>query len=99
MDRIYISGKISDLSVDEYSKRFIEAEMKLVEFGYQVINPVKIGEKLPENSEWSDYMRADIIELMKCDVIYMLSNWKESKGAKIEQRIARELGLRMMYEK
>lgn len=96
---VYISGKISGLSKNEYENNFFNAEKKLVEKGYKVINPVRISRTLPKNPKWSDYMRVDIVELMKCDTIYMLSNWLQSPGAEIERNLAIALGYTIIYEK
>ena len=43
-------------------------------------------------------MRDDISALMKCDAIYMLNDWGQSRGARIEYVIAKELGLEIIYE-
>ena len=66
---------------------FEEAEKKIVEFGYKPINPMK---EVPKqlDFEWIDYIKFDIKILMDCDLIYMLPNWKDSKGAKIEHDLA-----------
>ncbi len=43
-------------------------------------------------------MKEDVKALCECDVIYMLSNWTDSKGAIIEHTIAMYLGLKVQYE-
>ena len=57
---------------------------------------MKIGKALEKDGlklEYSDYMRADIAELMKCDAIYMLEGSEDSAGACCEYDIARCLNL------
>jgi len=44
-------------------------------------------------------MRVDIKALVSCDSIFMLDNWLDSKGAIIEYKIAKMLGLEIQYEK
>ena len=39
-----------------------------------------------------------ITHLVDCDAIYMLSNWKDSKGAMIENYTAITLGKEIMFE-
>lgn len=97
MKRIYISGRISGLEFAEYSKRFGEVEVMLVERGLEVVNPVKIKPdcKAPE---YKDFMLADLAELWDCGAIYMLANWRESRGARIEHAVAIELGMEVYYE-
>ena len=43
-------------------------------------------------------MKEDVKALCECDIIYMLSNWTDSKGAIIEHTIAMYLGLKVQYE-
>ena len=73
---------------------FDEVEMHLKEHGYEVINPLKINvDNIGKNLGWKEYMIADIIELLRCDYIYMLPNWTKSKGALLEKAIADGLGI------
>mgnify|MGYP000005631904 CR=1 FL=1 len=73
---------------------------------WQPINPLNIGEELEktfnsfgEVPTWRDYMGLDIIELVKCDAIYMSKGWEQSKGARLEHHIANELGLEVYHQK
>jgi len=47
---------------------------------------------------WLNYIKVDIISLMGCNAIYMLDNWTNSKGAKIERKLAIDLGYKVIYE-
>ena len=87
--RVYISGKISGTNIEDARDDFELAEIQLQKMGHDVINPFKI--KHPENDFWEGYMKRDIIELMKCDAIYPLKGWQNSRGAKIEVQLAKEL--------
>ena len=65
--------------------------------GYRVVNPIK--EVHPkENATWHYYMKEDIKLLMDCDSIYMLCNYKESQGAKLELQIAVGLAYDIMFQ-
>lgn len=44
-------------------------------------------------------MRVCITHLMECDAIYMLKDWKQSRGARLEHFIALKLGMRIIKEK
>ena len=48
---------------------------------------------LPIDSPWEQHMLRDIELLMGCGGIFLLPDWKESRGARIEHAIAKELGL------
>jgi len=103
MSKIYISGKIRNCG--NYRSRFHECHKKLEKKfpGCHVINPVEIGEDVKlltgkDNPEWCEYMKHDIRELVFCDMICMLTNWKDSPGAKVEKKIAETIGLEIIFE-
>jgi hypothetical protein len=87
--KIYISGKITGLPFDEAFKMFENAENELKFRGYEVVNPMKLLHE--HNLSWESYMREDLIAMMKCDAIYLLPNYHESKGALIEKQLAETL--------
>lgn len=60
----------------------------------QIINPLDIKEGLTYN----DCMRNDITAMMRCNGIWMLNNWKDSKGARFEHYIAKWLNFAIGYE-
>ncbi len=88
--KIYLSGPMSGLPESNYPA-FNAAAEKLRDMGYLVENPAECG--LPAASTWSDFMRAALIQMMSCDVIVMLPNWRKSKGAGIEHNLALQLGI------
>ena len=94
MKKIYISGKITNNA--NYKADFEAAELALKIAGFQPVNPAE--EQLPDGATWADYMRHDLKLLCDCDAIYMLNGWRESAGAKIEHKLARDLGIEIIYE-
>lgn len=94
MKKIYISGKITGNK--NYKQEFEAAEMLLKLAGYYPVNPAR--EHLPDGATWADYMRHDIKLLCNCDGLYMLKDWQESKGARVEHQLAQNLGLKIYYE-
>jgi len=44
------------------------------------------------------WLKGDIEILKRCDAIYMMSTWRESKGSQEEYRIARELGKEIIFQ-
>ena len=94
MKKIYISGKIADNP--NYKADFEAAESALKIAGFQPVNPAE--EQLPDGATWADYMRQDIKLLCDCDAIYMLNGWRESAGAKIEHKLAWDLGIEIICE-
>lgn len=96
IEKVYISGEISGTPEFEESQRvkFEEAEIKLKEKGFVVVNPFKLNHEKAET--WSDYMRTDIKALMDCTHIFMLRGWGNSRGARIEQQLAVNLGIEFL---
>lgn len=98
---IYVSGKITGTS--DYVARFSTVEDKLIAEGYEVLNPVREGKRLEhcletEKPTWVQYMKYAIATMMKADYIYMMSGWKQSKGARLEHFLARALNYNIIYE-
>jgi hypothetical protein len=51
-----------------------------------------------EEAFWRRCMVRCFRELLLCDAIYMLSNWRESRGARVELAAAVELGLETIIQ-
>ena len=96
--KVYISGKITGLDIEDVKRMFQLAENMLKIAYVDVINPMKISPQKFEPT-WKDYMIADIEKLIYCDAIFMIHNWKDSKGAILEHHIAKELGLEIIYDR
>lgn len=95
--RIYISGKISGLHYPDVQDKFNKAEQSILFNGDVPINPIRISPYDP-NKEWEDYMVDCIKALFDCVAIYMLPCWKDSKGARVEHAIAKELSIEIIYD-
>jgi hypothetical protein len=92
---IYISGKISGATEEELAD-FQLSETMLRGKGWQVVNPMKLNHD--HDLSWESYMRVDIKAICDCDAMYMLSNYKQSRGATLEHLIAKALNLEMIYQ-
>lgn len=96
MKKIYISGPISGLPLETVYNNFTNAEVELLEQGYEVVNPLNNG--LPTNATWEEHMRADLRLLLDCDAIYMLEGWEKSRGARIEYALGVDLKMDIQYQ-
>lgn len=91
---IYICGPITGQE-DTAVARFEEVEKVLLAKGHTVVNPTKLPHL--HDKKWESYMRECITELMKCDGIAVMDNFKDSKGCKLEIKIALELGIIFLF--
>ena len=94
--KIYISGKISGTDLTETRKRFAAVAKAMKRLGVEPINPLENG--LSEHDSWESHIIKDIATLLQCKAIYMLQDWQDSKGARIEHYIAIEIGIPITYE-
>ena len=94
--KIYLSGKISGTDLDYVRRLFDKVATTLRALGHEVTNPLCNG--LSEAAPWEEHIAKDIINLIDCEGIYMLQGWEDSQGARIEHAVAKEIGLKVMYE-
>jgi hypothetical protein len=86
--KLYICGRISGET--EYRLKFLLAEERLFKSGYYPVNPAAC---VPGTADWPLAMRQAIRLMLRCDGVALLPDWEESRGAKIEEALARELGM------
>ena len=76
---VYIAGKITGDPF--YRSKFYEAQKKLEEGGFIVVNPALLPS---EGFTWEAYMRMAGAMLNECAEVCFLPDWTESRGAKYE---------------
>ncbi len=94
--KCYIAGKIGNLPEEVYKKNFEIAKLEVLALGYEPVSPVDLPHD--HSHTWNDYMKEDITEMLKCDAIYALRNWKQSPGATIEVSIGLSVGLDIIHQ-
>lgn len=94
--KIYIAGKVTGLNYSDVKQKFRATENQLFSEGYQVVNPIELCN---EESTWEDAMKICIEALADCDEIFMLNDWKDSRGATLEHKRAIELDIPIHYQK
>lgn len=106
--RIYISGPITD--VPNHRDNFWLAGEWLKEEGHNVVNPVDhepgcLGECTRDREgydgkphTWECYLKYDLIMMLQCEAVYVLSGWEKSRGAQLEVQVASACGLEIIYE-
>lgn len=87
--RIYVCGPMTGLPEFNYPA-FAAETARLRALGYEVISPAEIN---PDGGTWQECMKRDIAQLMTCNLLVCLPGWTESQGARIETKLANELGI------
>lgn len=105
MQRVYIAGKVTGEKLATVTAKFGQAQKDLEAKGYEVVNPLAVTAAAcnPADGRWLDMpwqqaMQLTIAAMMTCQCVYMLSDWRFSKGATIEHDLAERLGMPVLYE-
>ena len=85
---IYLAGPMTGHPDFNYPAFNAEAA-RLRAIGYRVENPAEN----PVQTTWQTYMRQALAQLVKCDAVALLPGWKASRGARIENQLAIDLGI------
>ncbi|HSW45685.1 MAG TPA: DUF4406 domain-containing protein [Phycisphaerae bacterium] len=89
--RIYISGPMTGIDRHNFPA-FHAAARRMRAVGWRVVNPAEnFGGRTDLPREV--YMRVDVALLALCDAIALLPGWQDSRGARAEYLLAREMGL------
>lgn len=89
--KVYIAGKITNNP--NYKKQFAAAEHIAESRGHVAINP----SVLPEGMKAAEYMAICLPMLLMADRVWMLPNWKDSGGARVEHELAQYVGKDIRY--
>ena len=94
----YNSGPISSLTFITAWNNFSRADKIIEDLGMTPINPMERTWGLRPSNAWWLHMVKDIILLMLCHAVFFQKGWKDSRGARIEFRVARLLCKDMYFE-
>ena len=92
-NRLYLAGPMTgfeDFNFPAFNKMAAELRAR----GYVVENPAEHG--VVDGADWADYMAYDLTRLGLCGQVAVLPGWENSKGARLEVHIARELGMKFV---
>lgn len=90
--RVYVAGPMSGIAEHNFPA-FNEAASRLRAQGLVVVNPAELN--VGQEGDWAACMRRDVAEMVTCDTLALLPGWDRSRGALVEVRLARDLGLRV----
>ena len=99
--KVYISGPMSNVTREQYLELFRRAEQSLRNQGYhRIVNPIRVWAcRWPWLYRLIGYkltLLYDLWLLMRCDQIYKLPGWRDSKGANIESCVAYHFKIRLV---
>ncbi|EJZ58512.1 hypothetical protein I1A_002840 [Pseudomonas fluorescens R124] len=89
-NRLYLAGPMTgfeDFNFPAFNKMAADLRGR----DYVVENPAEHG--VVDGADWADYMAYDLTRLGLCGQVAVLPGWENSKGARLEVHIARELGM------
>lgn len=92
MNKIYLAGKIT--GDNDYYLKFLKKETHFRNMEKVVLNPAM----LPEGMRHEDYMHICLPMIDVADKVYFMSDWVESKGAKMEHDYCIARGKLIEYE-
>ena len=101
MKIIYISGQYRNETIGGTFKNIMQARdgaVRLWNEGWVVVCPhlnTFLMDGLCPDSTW---LNGDLEIIRRCDAIFMLSNWQDSKGARMELEEALKIGLEIYWE-
>lgn len=93
--KVYIAGPMTGRKGFNY-EAFHKKAKELRRQGLEVVSP---AEDVPAGcKEWEDFMKVGIAKMLACDAVYMMVGWEQSRGARMEHGIAKDLGMLVGYE-
>lgn len=88
----YEERKNNLAKADEWAKRLWRA-------GFSVIHPVRntLLDNLEDIIGYLEIIRGDLVQLERCDFIFMCPNWQQSQGARTEYNHAVNKGIAVIF--
>lgn len=92
----YNAGKIGGMSYICAHNNFKQADSEILNLGLEPVNPLYNG--LQASDPWVIHMIIDLCLLTCCHVVYFQRNWRDSRGARIEHKVAKFLRKIIIYQ-
>jgi len=96
--RIYLCGRMRHAENNDYGEsQFVPAAADYRAEGFEVFSPYEEHVRLGKRNR-TVAMRADIPELLECDVLVAMPGWRLSRCCRCEVAIAKCTGIEIWYE-
>ena len=92
MAKVYIAGPMSGIA-ELNRQAFERAANQLRALGHEPVIP---GDLHPSDTPYGDALRNAIRAMLDCDEYTLLEGWTNSRGARLEQEIARAVGMKYL---
>lgn len=89
---LYVAGPVTGRS-NLNREAFAEAARALTDAGHFPSIPHR---NVPPDAPWCDAMKSSIRAMLRCDGVARLPDWRSSRGARIESKLARDIGMPVM---
>jgi hypothetical protein len=103
-NKIYLAGPMTGFPNLNWDA-FFRKEEELSGQGWDVVNPARLDRDagIDPNREMGEYdytacAYRDVLALLECSSIYLMSDWQHSKGACWERALAKHHKIRRFYE-
>lgn len=94
----YIAGPMTNYEQYNYPLFEQAAEYVRDQTGAFVVSPHELDHGdygVLGSIPWEEYVRTDLENLLGCTAIVLLPKWEDSRGARLEEQVARELNYYM----
>lgn len=91
----YICGPITGHDEAVVRRRFADAADGLRKRGLVPVSPLDNG--LPWNAPWEDHVKTSLRMMLCCDGLYVLEGWEDSRGCRLEVKLARDLAMNVTF--
>jgi hypothetical protein len=101
MKLVYVAGKYSDKTLHDTFDNVRTAEKVARDLWKEKIPcicPHKNAEMFDDIASWKTFMDGSIEILKRCDALLAVSNWKNSKGAKLEIKYAQKNNIPVFFK-
>ena len=95
--KVYIAGKITGYTHEQCLANFDTRKKQLIELGFEPVSPYDLDlvqlvpgwSEMSGEDKWYNAMMFCLPLLLESDGISLLPDWKDSRGARMEQVVAR----------
>lgn len=83
-----------------FDRHGVKVAQRRGRFGFEAVNPAEftIFGKLLDRYPWRVAMAVCLFNLLGCSHVYMLKDWKDSRGAQKEHKWAKFFGKEIIYQ-